>query len=117
MDLRAQILAADDLPKEKASAPEWGVEEIFIRQMTGEEREKYEAGLFKADGSQQLDHGVLRARLVVLTAVDAEGKRVFSDDDVAAVAGKSSKVLMRLAEVAQRLNGLSREAEEAAEKK
>ena len=117
MDMRAQILAADDLPKEKASAPEWGVEEIFLRVMTSAEREKYESGVFKADGSEQLDHGILRARLVAFTAVDSGGVRIFSDEDIPALSGKSSQVLMRLARVAQRMNGLGAAAEEETAKK
>lgn len=122
MNLRDRILAADDLAREKVAVPEWPDEEgrpaeFYLRAMTGTERERYEGGLFKDDGTGEINRGRLRALLVACCAVDGEGKPVFTDTDVEALSGKSSAVLIRLAAVAQRLNGLGAEAAEAAAKK
>ena len=48
----------------------------------------------------------LRARLVMLTVIDHEGKRLFSVKDVEALGKKSAKALDKVFEAAQRLSGL-----------
>lgn len=112
--IASRILAADDLKREPVKA--WG-EDFFVRVMTGLERELYEKNLFKADGSGDLERGRIRATLLVFCAVDAEGKPLFTEADIDALAGKSSAELIRVARIAQKLNGLSAEAEAEAGKK
>jgi hypothetical protein len=105
------ILAADDLPKERVNVPEWGGD-VFVRTMTGTDRDSFEASLIGNDG--RLEN--VRARLVSLTICSESGERLFSDDEIASLGSKSAKALDRLFSVSQRLNGIGAEQVEAAKK-
>lgn len=104
-----QILAANDLTSETVDVPEWGEgAQVMMRTMTAGERDEFESGLIVKDGkggtTQNLKN--FRAKLVSICAVDETGARLFGDSDVETLAKKSSKVVNRLAEVAQKLNGI-----------
>ena len=104
---RDDILGADDLQSEAVEVPEWNGT-VYIRTMTGEERDRFEASLVRIDGAKFEDiTRNLRARLVCLTAVDENGESLFTLDDIQKVGAKSSKALDRLYEVAERINGLT----------
>ncbi len=106
MDLREQILNADDLPSESVPVPEWGVT-LHIRSMTGTERDVYDADLVGMRDMPLKDKmRNMRAKLVVLCCVDESGQRVFNDDDVEELGKKSAKVLTRLSDAAQLLNAM-----------
>lgn len=106
MSLREQILAANDLPRERVTVPEWGVD-VWVRTLTGRERDAFEAAVFQTKGKDvQVKLENARANLVARCLVDESGARVFTDGDVAALGGKSALVLSRLYDVASRLNGL-----------
>jgi len=100
---KKQILSADDLPKEKVEVPEWGGH-VFVRTLTGAERDRFEQTLL--DG-KNVNMANVRARLVVLTAIGDDGKRIFADTDANALGEKSASALDRVYGVAQRLNGLT----------
>jgi len=108
MDLREKILAADDLPTHAVECPEWNCT-LYVRTMTGTERDGYEGDVMGRQGSgtasMRLDG--LKAYLVVLTVVDEDGARVFEESDLDKVQQKSSKVINRLADVALSVNGLT----------
>lgn len=109
MDLRDKILGADDLRRELVSVPEWDTD-IYIQEMTGSARDQYEASLIdKANLPTKEKLRNMRAELVVLTAVYANGGRIFSDDDIELVGMKNAKVLTRLADTAQLVNRLKDE--------
>ena len=116
MSLRDDILSADDLPTTEVEVPEWGVT-VFVRAMTGTERDVYESNLIEQKDlpmSKRLAN--MRAKLVVLCTVDADGNRIFNDDDINAVGSKSSSAVSRVAVVAQHLNALTdNDVEEIAE--
>lgn len=99
---KSDILAVQDLKKEAVAVPEWGGD-VFIRTMTGLERDQFEQSL-SIDGQRRLEN--LRARLLVKTLVDEHGVRLFDDADAEALGGKSAAALDRCFDVAQRLNGL-----------
>ena len=106
------IFASADDERERVEIPEWGGE-LYVRVMTGTERDCYEAELIEMERKkvplvQQLKDA--RAKLVVLTTVDEDGRRIFDDEDVEKVGQKSFKVLDRICSVAQRLNLLTDEA-------
>jgi len=102
---RDEILNMDDLKIEEVNVPEWnGV--VFIRTITGQERDIFEQTMSEAGGLRNL-----RARLVALTAIDKEGKRIFSEKDAPALGKKSAAVIDRLFKVAQELNGWGIEIE------
>lgn len=105
---RAQILAADDRRIEPVKVPEWGGE-IHVRAMTGRERGAFDEHL------SELNFNDYRALLVVACACDAEGKRLFGDDDVEQLTLKGAGALTRISDAAARLNGLREQDVEAIE--
>jgi len=106
---REAILAAKDLPRELVEVPEWGGA-VYVRALTGAERDQFEASIVEQRGRDvRMNMRNIRAKLVALTVVDEDGQRIFTDDDVAALGGKSAAALDRLFAVAQRLSGLSKE--------
>jgi len=103
---REEILKADDLPREPVDAPEWGGQ-VFIRTMTGTERDAWEAEMVQ--GKDQVDMQNFRARLAVRVLVDEKGERLFKDGDAHRLGLKSARVLARIYDKARELNGLSNE--------
>ena len=107
---RDVILNADDLPKETVAVPEWGGD-VIVRTMPADDRDAYELACFHSREANEKagrgdDQNHIRARLTAWTAVDEQGERIFSDDDVAALGQKSAAAVQRIFAVAQRLNGL-----------
>lgn len=101
---RDAILSADDLQSERVKVPEWGGE-VIVRGMTGKERDQLETEVVSRDGKRvKVNAGNIRARLLVLSCIDEDGKRVFTDKDVKALGEKSGSALDRVAAVAQRLS-------------
>lgn len=100
MGLKETILAADDLPGEKVEVAEWGIS-VTLRTLTAAERDKFE------DACTTNKANNIRARLVSLCMVDDAGARIFSDNEVSQLGGKSGLVLDRLFAIASRLNGFS----------
>lgn len=105
------ILAADDLPRKLVNVPEWGGD-VFVRTMTGTDRDAFEASLIGKEGRMEN----VRARLVSLTLCNEAGERMFDDAEIAALGKKSARALDRVFSVAQRLNGIGTEQVEAAKK-
>lgn len=106
---RDAILQAQDLPIELVAVPEWGGE-VCVRALTGAERDAFEQSIVEQKGkSTKMDLHNLRAKLVSLTVVDEDGKRLFTDSDAKLLGNKSAVALNRVFEVAQRLSGLKPE--------
>ena len=104
---RQAILGMDDLPRVRVEVPEWGGA-LYVRSLTGAERDAFEATWFAGEGrGRTVNMANLRARLVVLCAVDEDGIRLFADDDAEALGAKSAQALDRLFDAAQKLNGFS----------
>jgi hypothetical protein len=104
---KADILGADDLPREQVNVPEWGGA-VHVRSLTGAERDDFEASMFEGQGKKaRMNSKNLRARLVALCVVDADGERIFADGDVEALGRKSAAALDRVFSAAQRLNGFT----------
>lgn len=104
-----EILQADDLPTEDVPVPEWGGT-VRVRTLKGTERDKFEESItdFEAD-SRRIIAENLRAKLVAVSVVDESGKRLFDDNDVRRLGGKSARALDRVFSVAQRLSGITNE--------
>lgn len=103
---RDAILQAQDLPTEDVEVPEWGGT-VRVRALTGAERDAFEQSVVEMRGkSTRMNLKNIRAKLVALTVVDEDGKRVFSDEDAELLGRKSAAALNRVFEVAQRLSGL-----------
>lgn len=105
----AAVLAAVDIESETVEVPEWDCA-VQVRGMTAAERDAFEQSTVTMQGkSVKFNLQNARARMVAICCVDAEGRRLFSDEQVAALGTKSGKVLDRLYAVAQRLSGLRKE--------
>lgn len=103
---RELILKAQDLKRESAEVPEWGGT-LFIRGMSGAERDAFETSLFSKNGAERIFTGDnIRAKLLVRCIVDDKGERLFGDDDVAALGQRNAATLDRLYDIAQRLSGI-----------
>ncbi len=109
---RGAILGAQDLKTEDVAVPEWGGT-VRVRCLTAAERDAYEASFLSfKDGKVAQNPDAMakvRARMVSLTVVGEAGERLFTDADVAALAGKSAAAVNRVFEVAQRLNKVTDE--------
>jgi hypothetical protein len=103
----ATILSRVDLKQERVEVPEWGGY-VFVRTMTGDEREGFELEHI----AQGKEKSQLKARLLVRTVCDEVGVPLFTKDQVAALSAKNSVPIDRLAEVSMRLNALTGEASE-----
>lgn len=99
---REQILAAK--PKTRTvNIPELGGE-ITIRGLTAHERDRYEIAIYSLDSAAKDQH---RGMLLALSIVDANGNRMFGDDDAVALGNLPAAVVNRAFGVAQRLSGLT----------
>ena len=106
---RDEILNKDDIQQENVSVPEWDGD-VIVRGLNGYDRDRYEESMVERRGksfSTNLEN--IRARLVSLCVVDAEGKRIFADEDIPALGKKSGAALERVFEVARKLSGLRNE--------
>lgn len=104
---RDQILSSDDLGREKVDVPEWSGE-VYVRTMTGSERDMYELKMLDAQKKGGIT-GIqdIRATLAALTVCTDDGAPIFSLSDIEALGRKSCAALDRVCEVAQRLNRLT----------
>jgi hypothetical protein len=109
------IFAADDRKTEDVEVPEWGGT-VRLRGLNGSERDAYEASMQKQVGGKQVqDLRNFRARLVALAAINEDGTTMFEQNEVAALAKRSSAALSRLFDVTCRLSGITDEDVQALE--
>jgi len=103
-----QIFKAAKLKTEKVSVPEWGGD-IVVTELSGRDREKWESEVMSIsdDGTAKLDGtSNVRAKLIALTVIGDDGKRVFDDSDAGKIGGLPSSGILKVFEVAARLSGL-----------
>ena len=102
---RDDILKAKDTQIEPVKA--WGGT-VYVRGMTGTERDAYEASVITMRGNKQsFNLKNVRAKLCVMTLCDKDGLRLFADGDVELLAEKSAAELQKIFVVAQRLSGIT----------
>lgn len=114
---REDILNADDLPYKEIEVPEWGGN-VRIRTMTGAERAAFEKTVYDIgdDNKLEMDRDNYRHKLISFCLVDEDNNRIFTDRDIEALAKKSAKAINRVFDIAQEMNGLTRESQERIEK-
>ena len=101
---RQQILSADDLKSKRVKVPEWGGD-VFVRELTAAERDEYESSIVKTDGLDVTVNATnMRAKLVSMSVVDKDGKRLFTAKDVVKLGEKSAAVIDRIVDVSRRLS-------------
>ncbi len=101
-----QLLAADDVKRERVSVPEWGGD-VIVQGLTGTERDAWEAEMVergKEDPKAWAEN--VRARLLVRCLVNDQGERLFKADQAEALGKKNGAALAQVFDVAQRLSGL-----------
>lgn len=109
MGWASDILAIDDLPRAPVEIPEWGSPPLFVRSITAAERGQFE-DVLKTSRRDAF------AWFAAFTLVDSDGRRVFCDDDVPRLGGKSSSAIMRIVEAAAKVNAMRSQDMEALEK-
>lgn len=106
---RDEILNADDREYEDVECPEWGGT-VRLRSLSAAEFDGYQKSIIRQKGGNRtLNLENVRAKLVVLCAVDALGNALFGEADLAALGRKSSRPIDRLFEASQKLVGMSDE--------
>lgn len=101
------ILSVDDKKLIEVQVPEWNGS-VFVRVMSGGERDKWESDIFD-EGKVIKDN--FRARLLAKCISDDQGVRLFSDADITALGSKNAKALDSIFAIAKKLNGIGSEEE------
>lgn len=109
---KEQILKANDLKIIELDVPEWGGV-VRIQTMTGTARQQFQEALNVPKG--KMPKHMMEA-LLVATLIDDNGGPLFSVDDIAELAKKSSIAIQRVWEAAADLNGLTDKSVKALEK-
>ncbi len=105
--IASDIFAVSDLEPEWLEIPEWNGG-LFVRPMTGLERDNYEQSLVRGKGAnREMNIANARAKLVVMVAVNEAGESVFTKGDVKRLGEKSSAALNRIFELATKQSGMS----------
>jgi len=104
---RAQIFEAEDRQYDTVPCPEWGGD-VRLRSITGAQRDAYEQSMVEQRGNdRKVNVRNARAKLIVLCAVDEDGRQLFTSEDVRALGAKNARPLDRLFDACQALVGLS----------
>ena len=107
------ILSRDDATYSEVDVPEWGGS-IRIKSLSGAERTQ----ILKAmNRNKETVDGVFE-KLIVLGAVDENGKKLFTDDaaTLAILQSKDAGVTRRIGEAVLKLSGIAAGSAESAEK-
>jgi hypothetical protein len=103
---RAEILGKKDRTHQDVKVNEWGGL-VRVQSLTGTERDQWEEACQEQRGKDKVfSTKQLREKLLSFCLVDAEGKKLFSEGDIALLADKNAAALTRLFDVARKLNGI-----------
>lgn len=113
MSLKNKIISTADIKTAPVEVPEWDCT-LFVKTLTGTER----AAFFRKAEECRKNHAEtdVVVHLVILTACDEHGVRLFNDADFAALSEKNVFAIDRVATAAGKLNGFDRDAVEDAKK-
>jgi len=103
---RDAILAVTDLPETVVDVPEWGGS-VRLRGLSAGAAAAWQTAAEAAEPIEAM------CRLVALSALDLEGRCLFTEADVAALGGKSMAAIRRVFNAAAMLNGLGLSDEDA----
>ncbi len=104
---RDSIRAFKGHPLKPVEVPEWGGT-VYIRVMPGTERDSFEAETYKLNGkSVELNRANFRARLLVRTLTDKDGRPLYHISDADELGQQPADILDKLATVASQANGMS----------
>lgn len=115
MNLRDTILAADDIPSEKVTIKEWGVD-VLVRGMSAGDRITLMQNAYD-QSTGQVNMAAVYPDVVVSCLIDPDtNEPVFTDSDKALLMSKSSAAIEQIASVGLRLSGIGQDAQDAAGK-
>jgi hypothetical protein len=102
-----------ELKREEIDVPEWGGS-VLIREMTGSERDHYEAMISGTtvntkSKTKQLNLENIRARLVAVCLIDENGQRLYKDNEVYLLGKLGVAGLNRVFDACCVLSGISDE--------
>jgi len=101
------ILGADDAEFDEVDCPEWGGT-VRIRSISGAQRDSFEAGIREGKGKDaDVNLRNLRAKLIVLCAVDENGRKLFTTTDIGDLGKKNAKPIDRLFDACRKIVGMS----------
>ncbi len=100
----ADILAVTMPAPVPVDVPEWGGR-VFVRAMSGFERDAFELGMLGPDG--KADKRNFRARLAAACLCDVNGHPLFTPADAVKLGAMHAAALSRVFDVAAELNGFT----------
>jgi hypothetical protein len=104
---RDAILGADDAEFRDVEVPEWGGQ-VRIRSITGAQRDAFEASLREGKGKNaDVNLRNMRAKLIILCAVDEAGRKLFTTEDLRKLGSKNARPLDRLFDACTEMIGMS----------
>ena len=106
------ILSAPDIKIKDVQVPEWEGT-VRVSTLSGAARDKFTKSMILDDGKP--DTSDYRQRMVAACIVGEDGLRLFSDDEVAALGGKSAAAIDRVFAAAESLNKIGPDAVAEAE--
>ncbi len=112
---KQQILANKAQVIEQLEVPEWGGT-VCIRSISARERGQIEAGIARYRETKGKEDSFARnftLRMAGMALCDESGARLFSDEEISQLAEHNAAVIARIAEVAGRLAGFTKEDVEA----
>lgn len=107
----AQILQAPRAKPVPVEVPEWGGV-VHVRMLTAGELDTFQLQV----AEQSKESRQVRALLVAACCCDADGYPVFSEAQTTELANLDCAPMERIFEAAQRLNGLTKQAQDEARK-
>lgn len=115
MSLRETILAADDIPSEKVTIKEWGVD-VLVRGMSAGDRITLMQNAYD-QSTGQVNMAAVYPDVVVSCLIDPDTNQpVFTAEDKSLLMSKSSAAIEQIASVGLRLSGIGQEEQDAAGK-
>lgn len=104
-----EIASTDDIEVREVFVPEWKGW-VRVRTLTGAQRNKLEKSLVEGKGkNRDVNMERFRSRLVAMSCVNDNGKRLFSDAQADMLEQKSAAAIERIVNVAKELSGFSEE--------
>ena len=103
---RTSIFASSANAVRRVDTPELNVEVVYVRSVRSNE---FNAMRAMSMSNGQIKEDEILARLVTLTACDAQGKRLFQDDDWQRVNALPIAPVFRIFRAAMKLNNISDE--------
>lgn len=115
MNLRDKILAANDIPSQTVTIPEWDVE-LVVKGMSAGDRITLMQNAYDQE-TGQVNMAAVYPDVVVACLMDPDtNEPVFSEQDKSLLMSKSSAAIEQIASIGLQLSGIGQDAQDAAGK-